>query len=241
MKRIIAFVIVSMMVAPSSFAADPTVDEILDKYVQALGGKAAIEKLTSRVSKGTLEVAAFNVGGAYELYEKAPGKSYSNGRIEGYGEVKQGFDGKTGWMQNPMIGLRELSGAGFEQSRRNADFYRALKLKGLYAKMEVKGREKVGEREAFVIEATPAAGGGGPEKLYFDTRNGLLVRMDTERDLGDQKISYQMSYDDYREVDGVKVAFLFKQVRSDLTVVFKLTEVKHNVAVEDAKFAKPAQ
>lgn len=219
-------------------AAMPTADQVIDKYVQALGGKAAIEKLTSRAAKGSFDMPAMNVSAPIESYNKAPNKTVFILEIPGFGSVGRGYDGTTGWSQNPQEGLREMSGAELAMMKRGAEFNREIRLKQLYPQMTVKGKEKVGEREAYLIEATPA--GGAPEKMYFDTQTGLLIRYDFEAETPQGKFSTQSSFDDYKEVDGVKMPFTVRQSSSAGDFIIKFTEVKHNVPVDDAKFNKPA-
>ncbi len=219
-------------------AALPTVDEILDKQVKAIGGKEAIEKITSRVAKGSMELEGMGLSGPLELYAKAPNKSALVIELQGVGKIINVFDGEKGFALDPTNGLRELGGAEFATAKRNSDFYEPLNIKKHFAKMEVKGREKVGTSDAYVVVATPAV--GDPEKLYFAADTGLLVRMDTDNETPQGKMSFETYFSDYKEVDGVKVAHSLRQVSSAFTAVLKLTEVKHNVIVEDAKFAKPA-
>jgi hypothetical protein len=219
-------------------AALPTVDKILEKYVQAIGGKAAIEKLTSRVSKGSFEIAAFGATGTLEIYEKAPNKSISIANVAGFGVVQEGFDGKTAWAQDPQNGLREKSGAELVASKLDAEFYKPIKMKQLYPKLVVKGTEKIGDREVYVVEGTPD--GSSPETFYFDSQSGLLLRQDAERDSPQGKQAIQGFMDNYTEVDGVKLPFKLRQVTPAFTIDIKVEEVKHNVPVDDAKFNKPA-
>jgi hypothetical protein len=122
--------------------------------------------------------------------------------------------------------------------KRGADFYQELNYKKNYAKMEVKGKEKVGSYDTYVIEATPTE--GGPEKLYFDVNTGLLVRQDGEFDGPQGKTQVETYVDDYKVVDGVKVAHTMKQVNPQMTWVIKLTEVKNNIEIDGAKFGKPS-
>ena len=215
----------------------PNVDQIMDKYVQALGGKAAIKKLTSRVAKGTFEIPQYNAVGAYESYAKAPNKAVNISTFEGYGVVKRGFDGAVAWVQDPERGLREMSGAGLAEMKRGADFYNDLKLKEHYPKMVLKGKEKTGDRETFVIEAAPVE--GRPLKMYFDAQTGLLVRTVSEGEEDGLRVLTTLYYEDYRGVDGVKLPFTFRQDNPNFSFTIKLTEVKHNVAIDDAKFKKP--
>lgn len=239
MKKLVSLSALSFVLAAAALAqpaADlPTVDQILAKSIEATGGKAAEEKLTSRVAKGTIDVVTFGVSGPVEMYAKAPNKVFTRSTFEGYGEVLQGYDGKVGWMKTPDAGLRELSGAELDRTKRGADFYRGLHLKDLYAKMSVTGKGKVGDREAFIIEATPAA--GAAEKFYFDTQTGLLLRTDSPDDSGGQNAT---TLEDYKEVDGVKIPHTIRTESPAISLVIKFTEVKHGVEIDEAKFAKPA-
>lgn len=220
-------------------AADlPSVDKILEKYVTALGGKAAIEKLSSRVAKGSFELPAMGASGTFEAFGKAPNKSGSKVEIAGFGEIRNGFDGTTGWAQDPMSGLRVMSGAELAATKLDAEFFKDLKMKELYKQLVVKGKEKVGSAEAFVVEATPAE--GSPEKYYFDAATGLLLRQDTERETPQGKMAIETTFEDYRVVDGVQVWHTMKQNTPAFAITMKVTEVKHNVTIEDAKFAKPS-
>lgn len=219
-------------------AALPSVDEILDKYVKASGGKEAIQKVTSRAVKGTFEIEAMGMTGPVQMYSKAPNKSAMVIEIPNVGTFNEVFDGNKAWSANPMSGLREKTGAELAAQKRDADFYQTLNLKSHYSKMVVKGKEKVGAGEAYVIEATPAE--GGPEKMYFDVTSGLLVRQDAERDTEQGKMAVEVYFDDYKDVDGVKVPHILKQVTPMFSMTIKTTEVKQNVSIDDAKFNKPA-
>lgn len=220
-------------------AATPTVDQILEKYVSALGGKAAIEKLTSRAAKGTFEMPAQSVSANMEAFVKAPNKSAFAIDIPGFGLFKQSFNGSKGWISNPASGLREMAASEVEATKRDDDLHQPIKFKQFYPKIELKGTVKVGDRDTYLVEATPA--GGSVEKFYFDTQTGLLARSDNERETPDGKISSEVLYEDYRDVDGVKVPHTTRHNTSALSFVLKLTEVKQNVPIEDAKFEKPAQ
>jgi hypothetical protein len=104
--------------------------------------------------------------------------------------------------------------------------------------MTVKGKEKVGDKEAYVIEAKPAE--GSVEKWYFDTQTGLLIRQDAERETPQGKVPSETYMDNYKEVDGVKLPHSVRIVNPMFTLEMKMEEIKHNVAVDDAKFNKPA-
>jgi hypothetical protein len=224
--------------AAKATTADPTVDQILDKFEQAVGGRQALEKITSRVTTGTFEISAMGLKGEIEIYVKAPNKTLTIQNLSGVGEIRDGYDGKIAWSQNPMMGLREKSGAELAAIARASDIHAPIKTRQLYSKLELKGKEKVGNRETYVILATPAE--GPPVKMYFDTQTGLMARTDTDVDTPQGQFHIETTVDDYRDVDGVKIAFTMRQDSSVASAVIKLTEVKHNVAIDDAKFNKPS-
>jgi len=217
----------------------PSADQILDKYVSALGGKAAIEKLTSRVAKGTFEMDQMPGTATEEIYEKAPNKQLTITDAPNFGVVKRAFNGTAGWQDMPQTGLQDVTGDQLAAMKRYADFYRDIKLQELYPKMTVKGKESVNGHDAYVVEATPAE--GAPELWYFDVDSGLLVRAQMQGEGPGGPVTIDSTLDDYREVDGVKIPFVMHQSMGDFAFTIKLTEVKHNVPIEDAKFDKPAQ
>ncbi|MGH9839872.1 MAG: hypothetical protein ACREEM_13905 [Blastocatellia bacterium] len=219
-------------------AASPTLDQVLDRYVEALGGKAAIEKLTSRTAKGRLEMASMGLKGTIEIYATAGDKTLTVLNLAGIGEIREGYGARSGWSRDPINGFREKKGVELALVKRGSVFHRDLKLRELYAKMELKGKEKAGERDAWLVIATPAE--GAPEKMYFDTQNGLMIRSDVEIESPQGKMPFEIYFEDYRAVDGMKIPFVVRRVHPAMSMTVRLDEVKHNLAIEDAKFDRPA-
>jgi Photosynthetic reaction centre cytochrome C subunit len=214
----------------------PPVEQILDKYVEAAGGRAAIEKLKTRHMKG-IQVSWDNKVFPLEIYQIAPDKSLTLTTLP-RGIGAQGFNGTVGWVKNPR-GQRELSGAELDEIKRGAEFYETLRLKDLYPNMKVVGKEKIGGREAFVVESV--LNPNRTDRLFFDTQTGLLVRTLklTQTLIG--RIPEQIDFEDYREVDGVKMPFSIKLSFVDPWIGWtrKFTEIKHNVTVDAKLFDMP--
>lgn len=248
MKKMIVFLAVLLLSTVSVLAQEkkpdakpaalPSVDEVLDKYVKALGGKEAVEKVTSRIGKGVFEIEAMNMSGSLEMYQQAPNKMAMNIDLGGVGKVNQVFDGAKAWSADPMQGLRELTGAELAQMKLGAEFYRDLKLKQLYPKITVSGKETVAGKDTYVLVATPSE--GPAEKWYFSVETGLMVRQDSEEAGPDGKMTVEAYLEDYRAVDGVKTPFVIKRVTPMMGMTIKFTEVKQNTTIEEAKFAKPS-
>lgn len=223
---------------PAATAAIPSADQILDRYVQATGGRAAWRKLTSRHSTGTIEAPALSMSGTIDIFEKAPNRVLAVIVMAG-ASFRQGFDGTVAWSDDPQNGLRELNGPELAETRRDADFYHPLDLRQLYSKFTVRGVEKVGEREAYAVEATPPEG-GEPERVYFDKGTGLLLRLVSHRHSPEGSEEVEQDFEDYREVDGIMLPFLVRQTSESTPLTIRVSEVHHNVPMDDSQFAKPA-
>ena len=222
----------------SAPAPIPSADQILNRYVEATGGRAAWQKLTSRVSRGTIDAPSMNMSGTIEVYEKAPNRVLVVVVMAG-AQFRQGFDGAAGWSDDPQNGLREQAGPELAETRRDADFYRPLNLRGLYTKFTVRGREKIRDRDAYLIEASLPEG-GEPDKLYFDAQTGLPLRLISRRHGPEGNTEFQEDFEDYREVDGVQLPFTIHQSGGAALVTIHISEARHNLPIDDSQFARPA-
>lgn len=225
--------------AVSQGASLPSADAVLKHYDDAIGGRAAWEKLHTRVSKGTIEIPAMNnLSGTIEVFMKAPNSALVVINLGG-AIIRQGFDGTTAWADDPRNGLRILTGDELEDQKRESNFYHALDLAKLYSKMTVTGTDKIRDHDAYVIEATSAAG-GDPDKLYFDIHTGLQLRTINHRHTPEGPLAFTADISDYKEVDGVKVPFTVGQSSAQSALIIKFTDIQHNVDLDDSQFAKPA-
>ena len=216
-----------------------TVDQILDKYLQAIGGKAAFEKLTTRVSKGShVQIyGATNITSSLVVYAKAPNKAAWILEL-GNGKVQQIFDGTDGWIKYARGGANQVRGEELLRLKRESDFYGVAILNEGYAKMTLIRKDKVGDREIYVIEAVPHE--GKPDTIYFDAQTGLVVRQDCVTEfIKGKPAPAEIYFEDYREVDGLKLPFMMRQTGPGYSVTVKFYEIKHNVPIDDAKFKKP--
>jgi photosynthetic reaction center cytochrome c subunit len=219
----------------SEKAALPKPEELLDKYLAAVGGAAAVEKITSRGQKGKL-LAFGGQSFPAEVYSKAPDKRVSIMHLQG-GDSVTGFDGQRGWMSVPGRPAHMMSSSENESARLDADLYFPVHAKTLYPKFTVKTGEKIDGHETYLVEGHEE--GRPPLRLYFDTQTGLLLRMVryAESPLGLNPT--QIDYADYRGVDGIKVPFWWTVSRPGNRFTIQVDEIKQNMPVDDSKFAPP--
>lgn len=227
----------------------PAVDRIVTRYVAALGGEQAIRKVTSRVITGTQYIPTGPGGtvpmpAVMERSLKAPNLSVTIYRTATFA-ISQGFDGTRAWSQDQAGRVTDAVALDAARARRAADFFEPLNLKQQYPQMTVRGIEKVNNRDAYVVVGVPQ--NDTPERLYFDTQTGLLLRKVSvlPTPVGDSP--FQMDFDDYRDTgSGVKFPFLIQMnpanPRTELapSATLRVSKVEDNVAVEDSKFIKPA-
>jgi photosynthetic reaction center cytochrome c subunit len=216
-------------------AALPKPQALLDKYLAAVGGAAAVEKVTSRVQKGKLMAFGGQTFPA-EVYSKAPDKRVSVMHLKD-GDSVTAFDGQRGWMSVPGRPAHLMSASENDSARLDADLYFPVHLKTLYSKFTVKSGEKIDGHDTYLVEGREE--GRPPLRLYFDTQTGLLLRMVrySQTPLGLNPT--QIDYADYREVDGVKVPFRWTVARPGNRFTIQVEEIKQNVPVDDAKFKTP--
>lgn len=208
----------------------PTIDQVLDKYVKAIGGKAAVQAPTSRVMKGTIDAPAIGAKGTIEIYAKAPNKELTEVASSALGNSRQGFNGTVAWSEEDGE-VKDVPGF----NKREADFYLPARMHELYPRIEFKGKEKLGNAQTYVLEAPRS---GRPKRWYFDTETGLLLRTEEKDAAG--TVTAREDYEDYRAVDGLQISFTMRGMDENETeFVVKFSEVKHNVAIDDAKFEKP--
>ena len=217
--------------------APPTADQILAKYTEALGGSAAIEKLKTRSMKGTW-LTADGVTLGYEVYQAAPDKLFTILNTPKQGVFERGFDGKTAWEKSSR-GVRNLEGTQLFYLKRYPDLFRDIKLQGQFTRISYGGKDKIDGKDVYVLRGVGVDGKG--ERLYFDAQTGLLVRRITSTTTVVGVIPEQVDYEDYREVDGMKVPFTIRitSIDSFWSSTRKFTEIKLNVPVDETKFNKP--
>jgi photosynthetic reaction center cytochrome c subunit len=212
----------------------PTADQLIDQYVQALGGRGAIEKISSRVEKGNANVGGHDV--PVDIFAKAPGKRVAILHAP-EGDNVTAFDGQQGWLGAANRPTREMARGDLAGARMDADLQLPVHLKQLSEDLHPGRPEKIGDYDTYQLVA--ASKTVPPVQLYFDQKTGLLVRMARYSDTALGLNAMRIDYADYRDVDGVKVPFRWTVARPAGQFTIQLSDVKQNVPVEDSRFVKP--
>ena len=223
--------------SPSPTPAMPSADEIFSKYAAAVGGQAAIDKLKSRTAKGTVTQANGN-SFQFELSQAAPDKFYLLVTTP-QGTIERGFNGQVSW-EKTARGVREISGTELINFKTANGLFTLLKLKEQYSKPPRVRKDKLGDREVYIIDGTTID--NRRMRLYFDAASGLLLRRTTTMQTMVGIIPDQIELEDYREAEGLKFPFTARAAALEVgnpTSTRTFTEVKLNVPVDESKFNMP--
>ena len=193
--------------------------------------------MKTRVMKGTY--TGFNgVALTFDAYLSAPDKFYVSVTTQ-QGTNERGSDGKVAWEKNAR-GVIELTNPVLDQMKSMFLSFRNIKLKEEFASVRLGGRDKIGDRDVLIISGRTTD--NKRERLFFDAETGLLLRRISYMETMIGVIPEQIDFEDYRDVDGVKLPFTVKvsSVEPGLVSTRKYTVIKSNVPVDESKFKMPA-
>ena len=221
--------------ADANSASLPSADEIFANYLQAIGGAASVAKNTTRAENGTVE-GPHNPHATIETYRKAPNKAYAVLHSPN-GDVLEGVDGRVGWGRRANGEVTDESGDELARSRQWAAFYPGEQFQRDYSRFQVRRIDSVDGRNAYDVKAWWPS--GGTDHLYFDTQTSLLLRITHQIDSPLGSLPLETDYDEYRDVNGLKIPFKVRVSRVDGTTTYTWQKMDANVPVDDSRFDKP--
>jgi hypothetical protein len=215
-----------------------TVEQQFSKYIQALGGAQRLAGLTSFVARGTYE--GFNTGGSpvpIEIFASAPDKRVQVVQAP-EGESLKTFDGRSAWAAEPWrpMPLMTLTGGNLSGARLEAIVSFPAGIQKAFSQWQVSSTT-IDNRPVQILQGTNA--GELPVNFYFDA-SGLLVRIVRWNRTAVGTVPVQVDYSEYREVAGVKIPFRTIMTWTDGQNTFELKDVRPNVQIDAARFARPA-
>jgi len=240
-------VLAMLVVLPSASAYAQTADEVIEKHLAALGGREALAKITSRTMAGTIALTTpgGEVTGTIQVFGKVPNKSRTLIKVDlsqfGIGElvVDQRFDGTVGYVLDTMNGNRDITGNQLDNMRNSGFPTPFLTYKERGNKAELLGKEKLGDRDVFVVQLTPQT--GSASKQYFDAETYMVIKTVTTVNVPQlgRDVEQTSELADYRAVDGVKVPYKVTSTNPVQSFTITVSSVEHNKELDDASFAKP--
>jgi hypothetical protein len=238
--------IVGLLFCLTHAATAQTADEIVEKHIAASGGRDALLKLKSRRMTGTISLMTpvGNISGDIEVTNEAPNKSRSVMKIDlpgGLGQmtVDQRFDGQTGYVLDTLQGNRDITGNQLENMKSSFFPTPLLNYKDHGATVELAGKEKAGNRDAYVLLFKPKT--GSVLRIYLDASTYLPIKTVVKIDVPQlgRELEQTNETSDYRDVNGIKVPFQMTAISEVQTYTITVKRVEHDVTLDDSLFSKP--
>lgn len=223
--------------ASPSLTEQQKIDEILQRYEQAIGGKEAIDAIKNVRMKGTFELPG--ISGTIEGWgQESPKKSLLILQFPRLGTLKKGFDGETHWVQTPAGTFTDSNPREIAEMDRDAQAFSASNIRSQFDTMKLENKARLSGRDVYMIEGKPAK--GPAEKLFFDVENGLLLRWDMARRQQERRTVFvKVHLEDYKDVGAVKIPFKYRFAFEQFNLIYKVDEMEHNIAMDEAMFRKP--
>jgi hypothetical protein len=218
----------------------PSVGEVLGRYVLALGGQEALDRVKSRILK-TVRLDGGNSGSVTMIFQKGPGRVLRSRESPGY-SLWVGSNGTHAWAEDSLKSYWGLLNT-FEQHAilRDAEMYQGSRLESQYSSVKVKAAEKLQDEDTYVVSGTSPE--GTSEDFYFSVETGLLLGRHIEEQTVFGAFQVRADFEDYREIGGVKMPFVVKWSSPGgawgTRTSFKVLDVQQNENIPDEKFEGP--
>jgi photosynthetic reaction center cytochrome c subunit len=213
----------------------PPAEQIIAKYAEAIGGTAALQKISTRHVKGTINISGRNL--PIEILSKTGGKQLTVIHLPN-GDSITAYDGTSGWTSAPNRPVREIPPLEVASAQPEVDLQLPLHMKQWFDEVKTAATEKIGDRESYVVAGINS--GEIAAKFYFDKESGYLLRIlrYTKSPLG--RNPTEIDYLDFRTLDGLKVPFQETIARPNSHWTVQIEDAEFNVPVDETKFARPA-
>ena len=240
-------VMVLVVLASAQVAAAQTADEIIEKSIAAMGGRAAFDKVKTRSMTGTITLMTpvGDIPGSVEILNARPNKARTLIKADlsavGAGPltIDQRFDGVNGFVIDTLQGNREMTGNQLDNMRNQGFPHAFLNYKDAGYSVKLQGKEKLDGGEAYVLVFAPTT--GSTIRQFVDEKTMLPVRFSLTVNVPQvgADVEQTTTLEDYREVDGVKLPFKLSASSSLQSFTVTLDKIAHNVEVDEKMFAKP--
>jgi hypothetical protein len=216
----------------------PSGREVINRFIEAMGGQAAIRAQSGRHIMGSFSIPSQGIGGALDLYAQPPNKMLVRVTLQGIGEIKTGYDGTTAWSMNPMVGPQVLDSLQLKQIQQQADFYSSLYPETQIASLETVGDSTFEGVECYNVKVTTTWGETYNE--FFDKTTGLQLGSRRRQESPMGALETVAVNSDWKVIEGVKVPFRSVQRTMGIEQVIAIDSVSV-LAVPDSMFALPPE
>ncbi len=215
----------------------PSAETIIEKGIEATGGRAAIENVRTMVTKSTMELPAMGIKASMTHYAALPHSSYSVIESPEMGKIEEGASGGVYWEMTQMTGPRIKEGEEKALAKRSA-LDSDLHWRETFPDVSVAGIDTVDGRPCYKVVMIPTE--GPVDTRYYDMETYLVVKQEMEVESPMGRIPMESFANDYRWVEGMLIPHRSRQVVMKMQeMVFTTDSIACNVAIPDSVFRLP--
>ncbi|NMC44469.1 MAG: hypothetical protein GYA46_11175 [candidate division Zixibacteria bacterium] len=218
-------------------AATLTGEAVIAKYIEAVGGQPALDKITNRYMKAKLTIVGAGLSMDVAVYTARPNKSYTQMSSAAIGNTERGYDGEIFWEKSTAMGARILEGGELADAIRESAFDQVADWRQFFDKAELTGSDTTAGVLCHTVVVTPKI--GKPQTWYFDQKTALLRKISTtvEHQMG--AIPVTSTIDDYRAVDGILIPFRMTQSAMGQNMSMAIDTIAQNIELPPDVFKVP--
>lgn len=251
--NLVALLALFVLVAPTPdlYAQDelPSAEELVQKHIDATGGRAAYDAIQNRKTTMTIEIVGAGIELEATTFAAKPNKVFATVQAPAIGTINKGCTGEVAWSMSDMQGPVIEQGAGLENTVRDSVFDRVIYWQTLYESASCTGVEKVGDRECYKVEFTPPPYKDESLKdversvltVYFDKESGLGIQFATNVVSDAGIINVVAQFSDYRDVDGILIPFVTEMGLVGQKRIMTTKSVEHNLELPADQFDPPQE
>jgi photosynthetic reaction center cytochrome c subunit len=241
----------------------PPADQIIEKYLQAVGGQQRLSAVKSFVASGaSVGFGGFGRGGRVQVFSRFPDQRaiiIDFPSTPERGHSLRLFDGRQGWVETPLsvLGKYELTGGELDGAKLDAELAFPAQIKQVLSNLhaatattisdlpepssQAAEESKAATSKEHVANVVQGIGPGGTlVTLYFDAESGFLLREVRYSKSPIGRVPTQIDYSDYRDVGGIKMPFRLVFAWLDGRDSIQLEKIQVNATIDPSKFSKPA-
>jgi predicted Zn-dependent peptidase/outer membrane lipoprotein-sorting protein len=226
-QKVIQYDYYGNVVEKKAVSGDLKASEVVEKYIEAIGGRQALEEIDDLKMVMGMEVQGMAL--EVNLFQKRPSKLYQETVMNGNVFSKQVFDGEKGKIQSPM-GEQILEGEALTQMKESAKIFPELTYTKDGVKLKIEGIETVEGKDTYKVVVTKPS--GTESSVFYGVEDGLKYKEVAQTPQG----TVSTTFAHYENVDGILFPMTMKQVMGPQSFDIQIKSIELNTGIEDSRF-----
>ena len=210
----------------AALPSDVSAQSILEKYIEAIGGKSKLEGVNTLAMMAEAEMQGMKLN--LNIKKTSSDQLMQDVQMMGNSVSKQVLNGDKGYMV--MQGQRkDLEEKELQAIKKESAPFTELQLLSDNT-IALEGMEMVGDKNTYKLKV------GENKSAFYDAETGLKLQEVTVTEMQGQQIASTSNFEDYKEVSGILFPYKIMQTVGPQSFEFIVSEIKVNDGVSPADF-----